>query len=232
MGIWNSTLVYVGARTLLAGAMIALLLRRRVGAFYAGGQVVSDLSCAAFLLAYVNPAVRDDVGILVIPLLLFVLYWETMRFFENRRAAAMSEAEDSWLDSSLHVYGMVWTWGFVLPALLSGAFLMFDLMAPDEWPFPNPKAPLTCTPPKLRPGDELTLDMQVPHGSQLAVFTPRRGVIVLVPYGAKQFEHVAHLTLATDTLRHVFADSGLYAIRVSSESEVSASLMCRVRYGS
>jgi len=32
MGIWNSTLVYVGARTLLAGAMIALLLspRRRV----------------------------------------------------------------------------------------------------------------------------------------------------------------------------------------------------------
>ena len=155
MGIWNSTLVYVGARTLLAGAMIALLLRRRVGAFYAGGQVVSDLSCAAFLLAYVNPAVRDDVGILVIPLLLFVLYWETMRFFENRRAAAMSEAEDSWLDSSLRVYGMVWTWGFVLPALLSGAFLMFDLMAPDEWPFPNPKAPLTCTPPKLRPGDEL-----------------------------------------------------------------------------
>jgi len=41
--------------------------------------------------------------------LLFVLYWETMRFFENRRAAAMSEAEDSWLDSGLRVYGMVWT---------------------------------------------------------------------------------------------------------------------------
>ena len=70
MGIWNSTLVYVGARTLLAGAMIALLLRRRVGAFHAGGQVVSDLSCAAFLLAYVNPAIRDDIGVLVIPLLL------------------------------------------------------------------------------------------------------------------------------------------------------------------
>jgi len=231
MGIWNSTLVYVGARTLLAGAMIALLLRRRVGAFYAGGQVVSDLSCAAFLLAYVNPAVRDDIGILVIPLLLFVLYWETMRFFENRRAAAMSEAEDSWLDSGLRMYGMVWTWGFVLPAILSGAFLMFDLMAPNEWPFPNPKAPLTCSPRQLRFGDELTLDMSVPHGSQLAVFTPRRGVIVLVPYGTKQFQHVARLTLATDTLRHVFADDGLYAITVSSEGELSASLMCRVRYG-
>src|SRR6267154_4181752 len=103
MGICNSTLVYVGARTLLAGAMIALLLRRRVGAFYAGGQVVSDLSCAAFRLGYVNPAVRVDIGILVIPLLLFVLYWETLRFYENCRAAAMSEAEDSWLDGSLRV---------------------------------------------------------------------------------------------------------------------------------
>src|SRR4051812_25779243 len=91
MGIWNSTLVYVGARTLLAGAMIALLLRRRVGAFYAGGQVVSDFSCAAFLLASVNPKLRADVGYLVIPLVLFVLYWEATRFLENRRAASASE---------------------------------------------------------------------------------------------------------------------------------------------
>src|SRR5712691_12118474 len=97
--------------TLLAGAMIALLLRRRVGAFYAGGQLVSDLSCAAFLLAYVNPKIRDDVGILVIPLVLFVLYWETMRFFENRQAAALREDQETWLDSGLRVYGMVWTWG-------------------------------------------------------------------------------------------------------------------------
>ncbi len=230
MGIWNSTLVYVGARTLLAGAMIALLLRRRVGAFYAGGQVVSDLSCAAFLLAYVNPAVRDDIGILVIPLLLFVLYWETMRFFENRQAAALNEAEASWLDDSLRVYGMVWTWGFVLPAILSGAFLMFDLMAPNEWPFPNPKAPLACTPQSLRFGDKLTLEMSVPHGTQLTVFTPGGRAIVLIPYGVRPFQNVARLTLATDTLPHVFADSGVYAVTISTEGELSASLMCRVRY--
>src|SRR2546430_5922682 len=68
MGIWNSTLVYVGARTLLAAAMVALLLRRRVGVWHTGGQIVSDLSCAAFLLAYVNPDIREDVGVLVIPL--------------------------------------------------------------------------------------------------------------------------------------------------------------------
>jgi len=64
--------VYVGARTLLAAAMVALLLRRRVGVWHTGGQIVSDLSCAAFLLAYVNPDIREDVGVLVIPLLLFV----------------------------------------------------------------------------------------------------------------------------------------------------------------
>ena len=230
MGIWNSTLVYVGARTLLAGAMIALLLRRRVGAFYAGGQVVSDLSCAAFLLAYVNPAIRDDIGVLVIPLLLFVLYWEATRFFENREAAYLSEEVETWLDSGLRVYGLVWTWGFVLPAVLSGAFLMFDLAAPHEWPFPNPAPPLACTPERLRFGDKLTLDMSVPHGSQLAVFTPRGQAVVLIPYGARRFQDVAHFTLATDTLGHVFADSGVYAVTISTEGELSASLLCRVRY--
>ena len=132
MGIWNSTLVYVGARTLLAGAMIALLLRRRVGAFRAGGQVVSDLSCAAFLLAYANPAIRDDVGRLVIPLMLFVLYWETTRFFENRRAAAEREDEETVLDTTLRVYGTAWVIGFVFPAVLAGAFLMFELLAPGS----------------------------------------------------------------------------------------------------
>ncbi len=232
MGIWNSTLVYVGARTLLAGAMIALLLRRRVGAWYAGGQVVSDLSCAAFLLAYVNPAIRADIGVLVIPLALFVLYWETMRFFENRQAAALREEQETWFDSGLRVYGMVWTWGFVLPALLSGAFLMFDLMAPNEWPFPNPTPPLTCTPQQLRLGDELTLNMSVPHGSQLTVFTPGGRASVLIPYGARRFQDVARFSLATDTLRNVFADSGVYAVTVSSEGELSATRMCRVRYRS
>jgi len=231
MGIWNSTLVYVGARTLLAGAMIALLLRRRVGAFYAGGQVVSDLACAAFLLAYVNPAIRDDIGVLVIPLVLFVLYWETMRFFENRQAAAMREDEDSWIDTSLRVYGMLWTWGFVLPAILSGAFLMFDLMAPNEWPFPNPKAPLTCTPQQLRFGGELTLDLRVPHGTPTGRLHSRRSRGCAHPYGVRPFANVAHLTLATDTLTHVFADSGVYAVTISTEGELSASLMCRVRYG-
>lgn len=171
-------------------------------------------------------------GVLVIPLVLFVLYWETMRFFENRQATEMREGEDTWLDSGLRFYGVVWTSGFVLPAILSGAFLMFDLLAPNEWPFPNPKAPLVCSPQRLRFGDELTLDMRVPHGTQLTVFTPGGRPFVLIPYGSRPFQNVAHLTLATDTLTHVFADSGVYAVTISTEGELSASLMCRVRYSS
>ena len=230
MGIWNSTLVYVGARTLLAGAMIALLLRRRVGAFRAGGQVVSDLSCAAFLLAYTNPAIRDDIGRLVIPLMLFVLYWETTRFFENRRAAAEREDEETWLDTTLRVYGSAWVVGFVLPAVLAGGFLMFELLAPGQWPFPNPRPGLVCAPQRLQPGAELILDMSVPHGTQLTVFTPNGKSIVLVPYGARRFQDVRRFMLLPDTMAGVFADSGEYAFTVSYEGELSASQICRVRY--
>jgi len=232
MGIWNSTLVYVGARTLLAGAMIAVLLRRRVGAVYAGGQVVSDLSCAAFLLAYVNPDIRDDIGALVIPLILFVLYWEASRFLDNRRAAVEREAPDSWFDDVLRVYGGVWVIGFVMPAVLAGGFLVFELVAPRQWPFPNPRPELVCTPRSLQPGAELTLRMSVPHGSQLTVFTPKGRSVVLIPYSIKAFRDVEHLTLAMDTLPHVFADSGVYALTVSFEGELTASRMCRVRYTS
>ena len=232
MGIWNSTLVYVGARTLLAGALIALLLRRRVGAVYAGGQVVSDLSCAAFLLAYVNPDIRDDLGVLVIPLILFVLYWEATRFLDNRRASAEPEAPESWFDNILRVYGGVWTIGFVMPAVLAGGFLVFELAAPRQWPFPNPRPGLVCTPRSLQPGAELTLRMSVPHGSQLTVFTPKSRAVVLIPYSVRAFRDVEHLTLAMDTLPHVFSDSGVYALTVSFEGELTASQMCRVRYTS
>src|SRR5256886_14791750 len=126
MGIWNSTLVYVGARTLLAAAMVALLLRRRVGVWHTGGQIVSDLSCAAFLLAYVNPDIREDVGVLVIPLLLFVAYWEASRFVEWRRSSGDGEDDGSLLDRGFRGYGDVWAVGFVVPAGLTGGFLMLE----------------------------------------------------------------------------------------------------------
>ena len=228
MGIWNSTLVYVGARTLLAGAMIALLLRRRVGPWYAGGQVVSDLSCAAFLLAYANPDIRDDLGALVIPLVLFVLYWETLRFLENRQAAAVREDQESLFGFTLRIYGMVWAWGFVLPAVLAAGFLMFELVAPNEWPFPNPRPPLVCSPRVLQPGTELTLTMSVPHGTELAVFPPTGRAVILIPVRNQRFRGVPQLTLLPDTLPEVFRDSGVYEVVISAEGDVSR--MCRIRY--
>jgi hypothetical protein len=211
--------------------MIALLLRRRVGAAYAGGQIVSDLSCGAFLLAYVNPDIRDDIGWLVVPLILFVLYWEVTRFLENRVAsAAEQETAASWLDDLFRVYGTVWAIGFVVPAVLAGGFLLFDLVAPRQWPFPNPRAPLLCAPQLLHPGAELTLRMSVPHGTQLTVFTPKGRSVVLIPYSAKAFRDIERLTLAIDTLTQVFGDFGVYALTVSYEGELTASEMCRVRY--
>jgi hypothetical protein len=249
MGIWNSTLVYVGARTLLAGAMIALVLRRRLGAWHTGGQIVSDLSCAAFLLAYVNPDIRDDVGILVIPLLLFVLYWEASRFLEWRRASAEGdETEESLLDSVLRLYGVVWAVGFVLPAMLAGGFLMLELVAPGDWPFPNPRPDIACAPRRLQSGATLTVRMTVPHGGEMTVFTPKGRVLVVVPFVAKTvgmdpartFRYVENVALRTDTvagrrapgspLEPVFTDTGVYVVSISEEAELSASRVCRVRF--
>jgi len=74
------------------------------------------------------------------------------------------------------------------------------------------------------------LRMSVPHGTQLAVFTPKGRAVVLIPYGNKAFRDMETLTLAMDTLPNVFSDSGLYALTVSFEGELTASRMCRVRY--
>lgn len=245
MGIWNSTLVYVGARTLLAAAMIVLVLRRRRGIWFTVGQVVSDLSCAAFLLAYVNADIRDDVGILVAPLLLFVLYWELTRFLEGRRADAEGEADASLVGSALRASGTVWMIGFVLPAALAGLFLVFDALAPGQWPFPNARLALTCTPQRVEPGGTVALRMTVPHGAELSVFTPGGRVLVVVPFEARAtrqgrgFGDVERLVLHVDSVvgrarpeiaaERVFVDSGVYVVRVSEEAEIAASRTCRVR---
>jgi len=67
MGIRNDSLVSVGARTLLVAAIIVVLLGRREGPWSAVGRIVSGLTCAAFLLGYINPDIRDDLGKLVVP---------------------------------------------------------------------------------------------------------------------------------------------------------------------
>ena len=72
--------------------------------------------------------------------------------------------------------------------------------------------------------------MSVPHGTQLAVFTPKGRSVVLIPYSNRSFRDIERLTLVVDTLPQVFSDSGVYALTVSFEGELVASEMCRVRY--
>jgi len=246
VGIWNSTLVYVGARTLLAAAMIVLLLRRRRGIWFTAGQIVSDLSCAAFLLAYVNPDIREDVGILVLPLLAFVLLWELTRYVDAQRGDAEEEPDDSLLGSAGRAYGAVWLVGFVAPAVVAGGFLVFDLIFPGAWSFPNPRPALTCTPRHVERGGTVALRMAVPHGAELTIFTPARRALVIVPFEAKatrrgrgfgdverfmlQTDSVAGRALPDTVLQRVFVDPGVYVIRVSEEAEISASRTCRVRF--
>lgn len=246
MSLWNSTLVYVGARTLLAAAMILIFLRHRKGIWFTVGQIVSDLSCAAFLLAYVDADIREDVGVLVVPLLLFVIYWELTRFHDDaRRQEAEPDAEESWFGAALRAYGVMWLIGFVMPAVMAGGFLVFNLLMPEQWPFPNPPAPLACAPQRIEPGGTLRLRMSVPHGGELSVFTPSGRSLVVVPFRAKgeergtPFREVERLALRADTvegrvtpnapLEAVFTDSGVYVLRVSEEAEISASRVCRVR---
>src|ERR1700694_1669176 len=237
MGLWSSTLVYVGARTLLAAAMILLVLRRQRGVWFTVGQIVADLSCAAFLLAYVNPDIRADIGALVVPLLLFVLYWELTSFLDARRVDAESDEQESLADSALRAYGTIWIIGFVFPALLAGAFLVFDVLGPRQCPFPNPRPPLVCTPRRVERGDTVTLRMSVPHGEELVVFTPRGRALVLPSFGFRDIERfraptqqTAGRVTANAPTEQVFVDSGVYTFVVSEAAEVSASRTCRVRF--
>jgi hypothetical protein len=237
MGLWNSTLVYVGARTLLAAAMLLLVLRRRRGIWFSAGQVVSDLACAAFLLGYVNPAIREDIGLLVVPLLLFVLYWELSRLVDARRMDAVNEEQESLADAAVRAYEVMWTIGFVFPALLAGAFLVFDVLAPAQWPFPNPRPPLVCTPKRVERGDTVMLRMRAPHGAELVVFTPRGRALTLRSRGFRDLEHFGVSTddatgrvAANARTEPVFVDSGVYTFVVSELSDASASRTCRVRF--
>jgi hypothetical protein len=179
-----------------------------------------------------------------VPLLLFVLYWELTRFLEARRADAESDEQESIADTALRASGAIWAIGFVLPAVLAGGFLVLDVLAPRQWPFPNPREPLVCTPRWVERGDTVTLRMSVPHGEELVVFTPRGRALVLIPFVPKGrslgFRDVERFGVATDRAagrvtagapaEPVFVDSGVYQFIVSEVAEVSASRMCRVRF--
>ncbi|MGH7568496.1 MAG: hypothetical protein ACREL9_05940 [Gemmatimonadales bacterium] len=132
MGLWSGTLVYVGARTLLAAAIVLYVLRRQAGVWVLAGQVVSDLCCAAFLLGYINVDSREDIGLLAVPLWVFVVYWEISRRrgWLARQREETDGPDDSALASASRIYRGLWVVGFVAPAVVAGGFLVFDLVSP------------------------------------------------------------------------------------------------------
>src|SRR5260370_29032117 len=119
-----------------------------------------------------------------------------------------------------------------MPAILAGGFLIFEILAPEQWPFPNPRPGLVCGPSQLKPGTALSLRMSVPHGPELSVFTPKGRWLAIVPYVGKGtqppgsgFGYRARWTGRADTLaglalggarpERVFTHSGCYTLRVS-----------------
>ena len=97
--------------------------------------------------------------------------------------------------------------------------------------------------------ETLHIAMPVPHGGELGVFTPRGHFLYVVAYqaesqtpgnGASAFSRQGSLrlrvaraagSLSPDGARvPIFSDTGVYRFRISEESELSASLMCTVRY--
>src|ERR1041385_5201426 len=130
-----------------------------------------------------------------------------MPFLTPPHAPPGHEGEASTVLSVLGTYESLWMLGFVLPGVLAGGFLVLELIAPDNWPFPNPRPALACDPSQLQPGAAVTLRMRTPHGGELRVLTPAGLSLVIVPYLRKGreaegqgFRYTRRLVLRTDTL--------------------------------
>src|SRR2546428_14161761 len=72
----SGTIVYAALRTIVAVAVVFAAWHGGRSAWPIIGQAVSDTSCLAFLLAYVDSDLRSSLGWLPLPLLLYVIGWE------------------------------------------------------------------------------------------------------------------------------------------------------------
>lgn len=248
MGLWTGSLLYVALRTLVAVAFAVLALRVGRGGWMVSGQAVSDAASTMFLLAYVNWEVREALGPFAVPLFAFVIGWEGVGLMRQ-----LPVGGDSADDLSANVFETLmgawkWAWGalYVVPPVVAGAFVVFDLLSPAQWPFPSQRPALYCTPTTLDAHDTVTLEMLTPHGAELGVFLPDGRFLTVVPYApattprVQRFEYHDRLKLpvaaASGTVTGssrpvpVFADSGTYVFRLSDLAELSASQTCSVRF--
>jgi hypothetical protein len=239
--------VYVVVRTVVAGVLLVLAVRRRTPGVVAA-QAVSDAAVALLVTAYALYPLRAGLGWLSVPLFFYFIAWEGLA--AARRISAIGETPDEPLSDAELLGGMsrwVWDLGGLAPAFIMGVLVAGAIILPGEWDLPGTPSALSCAPVEVRSGDDLILRMRTPHGSDLGVFTPRRGYLILrapvaagsVPE-AERFEHQGRLALpsasVTGRRRHapadeaLFADSGTYTFSMSEYRDPSVVFTCVVRY--
>ena len=240
---------YGVARLLVAVAVVAALwLKGRRGWSWIG-QTASDIACLTFIVAYADGSVRAALGWVAVPLLLYVAAWEAWAVVTGSAAAdALLTANE--LESPVQAFVAAWRWGWavlcVAPPAAAGFFLVFNLFAPNAWPFPDrmggPR--FACSPATLHARDTLVLEMDGPHGEELGVFTPRGPFLYLMTPTNRdevlEARRTDRLAIPVATARgaeqpggrrqRVFTRAGEYIFRWSENVELSASLLCRVRY--
>ncbi len=242
---WAGAITYSAVRT--AGAVGMAIRAPRLGGqrWAVLGQAVADACYGAFPIAYVSHGFRNALGLLWVPLWVFAAAWEGAWYLRDM-LAAVEEEEDTALETIEAPWQAVWGLCFVLPSLIAGGIVAFDALYPKQWTLAGEPPPFACTPATLKPGDTLTLRMDIPHGGELGVFTPRGRYLYVVPFSARSprgtpgFDRVAQLRLSTGGAtagatpdgpkQPIFTDSGTYQFQLSQVAEVSASLVCRVGF--
>jgi len=247
MSFWSlAALAYVVVRTVAAGALLVLAIRRRASAVVAA-HAISDASAALLVSAYALHPLRAALGFLVVPLFVVFLAWELLS--ATRRLDLLGETPDSQLsDAEMLGWTARWFWDalniipvFVIGAMVVGNAVFYGI------DLPGTPSGLSCKSAELTPGSTLTLRMRTPHGPELGVFTPRRGYLSLrAPLAARtapevyHLEHQNRLDLRTDAAtawRHldaadelVFVDAGTYTFSMGAYKDASRAFTCVVHY--
>ena len=247
---------YVSIRSVLAGGQIVTLFRSGGAVWAVLAQTLSDAALALFPLAYTSPSLRAALGWWPLPLFVFALVWEMWQIVAGMAEAEPDAGETQGGDpvtvAAREVAGgwrPLWHLLFVLPCVGAGGFLAFEVVAPDQWVFPSSLPAFRCEPAVLHPGDTLHLVMPRRHGAELGVYTPSGRFLYVVPFqagsalpqnrgGSFAYQPSWTLRVAAGTAspspdgarEPIFSDTGVYRFRISEEAELSASLMCSVRY--
>ena len=254
--LWWGSLFYAGLRIAVALVLIGWSIRSVGPGWPVAGQAASDAGSAVLLLAYVSTGLREGLDLLAVPLAGFVTAWEAVAVVRDFRPIHQEAAGD---EAALPggAFPMLlgfWWWGWkllgVVPPVVAGGFLVFNVVAPGRWTFPRevPRPGLVCEPPTLARGDTLTLRLVRPHGGLLSAAVPggRWVQVVYAPPDApppqlpsERFRRMKRLRLVADTgrpgidgfapLDPVFGDTGVYTFLVEDIGALPT-LVCRVRY--